>query len=40
MGMHTQLGKDGTMDTNTPYRCSAQPDAPSDAAVTTYVYDG
>ncbi len=28
------------MDTNEPYRCSAQPDPPSNAAVTTYVYDG
>ncbi len=39
-GMHIQPGKDGTMDMNTPYRCSAQPDPPSNAAVTTYVYDG
>src|SRR5271165_1252244 len=38
--MHIQPGKEGTMDMNTPYRCSAQPDPPSDAAVTTYVYDG
>ena len=37
--MHTQRGKDGTMDLNTPYRCSAQPDPPNNAAVTTYVYD-
>jgi len=28
------------MDMNTPYRCSAQPDPPGNAAVTTYVYDG
>src|SRR5271166_5211916 len=33
-------GKDGTMDMNAPYRSSAQPDPPSNAAVTTYVFDG
>ena len=39
-GMHIQPEKDGTMEMNTPDRCSALPDPPSNAAVTTYVYDG
>ena len=32
--------KDGTMGTNIPQLGSAQPDPPSTAAATTYVYDG